>query len=203
MVKKQGVHAVVAQRLGIIRFVSVNGELSRPRVEAVQPRLRAEPQKAVPVLCDFLVLYRVLILGHVHDETSGGRLKTAYTPIHGGPQSSPAIIDQLHDRARVLRHQSAGIGTYLARVPVDFLKAVVKRSTKENPFRVLEYGEDLITDPRTHRHDVRSCSPVDTVETAHRTNPEYAVMVLIDRSDEWVDQTPTLVGEVLKGQWLF
>ena len=73
---------------------------------------------------------------------------------------------------------------------------------KKNPFPVLEYREDLITDPRPRRHHVRSCPPVDTVESTHRANPEYAVFILIDRSNEWVDQTPTLVGEVLKRQGL-
>ena len=74
---------------------------------------------------------------------------------------------------------------------------------KKNPFPVFEYRQDLITDPRPRRHYVRSGPPVDTVESTHRANPEYAVFILIDRSDKWVDQTSTLVGEVLKRQRLF
>src|ERR1700733_8759164 len=142
----QGVHAIVAQRLQIIRFVFVDCELSRPWVEGVHARRRAEPQKSFLIVCDFLVLDRVLILGREHNEMSRGRIKTSYTAIHGGPQISPAIINQLHNRARELWRQSSGIGTYLARVTVDFLQALVKSSSKKNAFAVFEYGQNLITD---------------------------------------------------------
>src|ERR1700678_3111036 len=95
-----GVHAIVAQRLRIVRFVSVYCELSRPWVEAVEARLRAEPQKSFLILGDFLVLDRVLVfLVRVHNPTSRGRIETSYTAIHGGPQISRVIINQLHDRA--------------------------------------------------------------------------------------------------------
>src|ERR1700691_1674153 len=107
-----GVHSIVTQRLRIIRFVSVYCELSRAWVEAVQPRLSAEPQKSFLILGDFLVLDRVLIfLGRVHNETSRGRIETSYTAIHGGPQISRVIMNQLHDRAGKMRRQPAGIRT--------------------------------------------------------------------------------------------
>src|ERR1700756_4972812 len=62
MIEMNRIYAIVAQRPGIVRVVLVDSELSCPRVEAVQPRIRSKPKEPCAVLLDFLIVNGILVL---------------------------------------------------------------------------------------------------------------------------------------------
>ena len=95
-VEVNGIDAVVAQRARPSREVLVHGEPARGRIEPVQARrVRAEPERALPVLGDVQIgLASLPRLVFVDGETSRGGVETIQSVRGRRPQRSPRSISR-------------------------------------------------------------------------------------------------------------